>query len=906
MRITGFTQTPFVSHGDENMVYMSVADWDRCNPFTLTLRAEGKTLLTKKLFAEEFSLMLPRFEKDTPVETEITPFEDLPVRQSFLLRPCRELNISLIYSSHEDLGYCAYVDKLHRESYEYLLKAMELCEKHGGFRYMIEHFWWLDAFDTYATEEEKQRLKKLFAEEKIELNAIHSGVHTSWSNSEQLVREVYFSTLKARELYGACPRCAIYTDISGMSRACINARKSMGIRYMGALANPWRAGDPEPSIPPLFWWQDESGKNRVLFWYQRSYRPTGLGWVWCDTMRQYPQGEFVFDETKALRTEKWVTEQFRELYGYGFTHFPVSFYDDRELPTTMLLTVCDEMNRRWKFPRFSLDLPSRVMERIEKETGHLLPTLSGEITDQWADFATIAPAYLKQKRNAARALYDAELLSALGDRKREKDIFDRAVFDMCSFDEHCWATSSKHPQEMHRSNIQKVKKDTAENSFRSLCAVVEKYAGKAKAEGISVINTLPRPRKSRLTVEKDGFVPQNLRHQILPSGKTVTEEIEFSAMGVKKFPACRPASPSRLIPDGGFETEYYRVTLDRSAEKIAHIIEKSTGRELFDGDARFEPGQFIYAYSEQKDAPPSGIEVPKKQGLELYEGDVAYVVRLKGYEEQSGAETLADFIFYKTGKTVDAELSYKNATGLLGDFYDRYKKNYFFAFPFKVDSPRFFTETQLGERDEEKDYIPLNPRDFTVAQNYVRAENGRDGSGIALYSRDMPVFHLGQIKYNRFSKDFSESLGHVYLYASSNRCNNLIYRSPKDCHGEFSFSILPYGSASEVAQWSENVDRELLTGSMDSLAPVGVDRQNLRLVCLKQAEDGSGDLIFRFTETQNTATTATLTLPFEPEAAFLATNNEHPTGKLCISGNSVTFFSEPSSYTTVRISRPAK
>ena len=147
---------------------------------------------------------------------------------------------------------------------------------------------------------------------------------------------------------------------------------------------------------------------------------------------------------------------------------------------------------------------------------------------------------------------------------------------------------------------------------------------------------------------------------------------------------------------------------------------------------------------------------------------------------------------------------------------------------------------------------------------------------------------------------------HVYLYASSNRCNNLIYRSPRDCHGEFSFSILPYCSPSEVAPWSESADRELLTGSISSLAPVGVDRQNLRLVCLKQAEDGSGDLIFRFTETQNTATTATLTLPFEPEAAFLATNNEHPTGKLCISGNSVTFFSEPSSYTTVRISRPAK
>ena len=136
---------------------------------------------------------------------------------------------------------------------------MELCQMHAGFKYMIEHYWWLDAFDAYATEAEKELLKTLMQEKRIDLNAVHSGVHTSWANSEQLVRSMYFGTRDAKEKYGISPKCAFFVDISGANWSVVNAYAKMGIKYVGFFPNNFRNCQQNKNIPPLFWWEDKSG-----------------------------------------------------------------------------------------------------------------------------------------------------------------------------------------------------------------------------------------------------------------------------------------------------------------------------------------------------------------------------------------------------------------------------------------------------------------------------------------------------------------------------------------------------------------------------------------------------------------------------------------------------------------------
>lgn len=907
MRIADFQQTPFISHSNQNLVYVQVSDWDLCNPYQAQVTVAGEIICSKKVFAPAFSLMLPVFETETVCTVQIAPFEDTPIENNYVLKPQKHWQIMLLYSAHEDLGYCGYVEKLPKELYLALKKAMELCDRHPGFRYMIEHFWWLDSFDRYASEEEKEQLRRLIREKKIELNAIHSGTHTSWSNAEQLVREMYFSCFDAAEKYGAKPTCTIYSDISGISWPAVNVRAGMGIRYMGVLANSWRCGEENKSIPPFFWWKDQSGENKVLFWHQRYYRAYGLNEIWCDTQRQYAEGEFYFDTGKALKTEKWFADKLSALSDYDYDVLPLSFYDDREIPTTMLLTVCEEMNKRWKYPVFSMEIPSAALGKVAERGGDSIPVYSGDITDQWADFATISPALTSMKRDVMRKFYDAELLAALRSAACGTPYPDKAfsdvVWKLCCFDEHCWATSSKHPQKMHRSNIEQVKRKPIEEAHAFLVEQLDRLCGTPATEALSIINTIPRKRNSGLRLNEGMPIPAGISHQILPDGSTVTAPICFDGIQSKRFPAAHPVSDSVLIYADRIETDHYSVRFHTNTQKLLSIVDKESGHELLDLNARFEFGQFIYTYSEDKLQPASGFEVPKKLTFELYDGELAYVLVQKGYEEQSGAETSAQIIFYKHEKNIDIDLSFKNALGLIGDYYDRYKKNYFFALPFALSSPAFFTELQAGEKNEETDVLPHNARDFTVTQNWIAAEE--NGFGIAVHSTDMPVFHLGRIKYNCFEKECREEHGHFYLYASSNRSNNLIYTAPEQCCAGYRLSVLPYTGSHKtvIPVWSNEKEHALLPGTavLPDSGAITVDRKNARLVALKKAETDGNALILRFVETEGCAADCTLRLFFEPEKAMYTTADERELAPIECCGRTVPFRLSPYSYTTLKI-----
>lgn len=906
MRISSFLQTPFISHEDKNMVYISVEDWDLCNPYCVDIFVDGNLVYSEKIFALELSAMIPCYSSEHMCIVRLTPFEDLPVESEHIIFPQKHWKIPLLYSSHEDLGYCAYIEKLHYECYEYLKKAIELCLKHKGFKYMVEHFWWLDAFDTYASSEEKQVLKELIAKNKIEINAIHSGVHTSWADSEQLVRQMYFGCIEAKEKYGASPKCVFYTDISGATSSIINAYSQMGIKYVGLLANSFRNSNENEKIPPIFWWKEKTGENKLLLWQQRSYRAHGLSDVWCDTKRQYPEGEFFFDTTKRIKTEKWFSEKISKLdRSVGHDILPISFYDDREMPTTMLLTVCEEMNRAWKYPSFYIETPSVFMEEIEKSYGDKLPVLVGEISDQWADFATIAPNMMAKKRKAMRLCYDVEILSALGSlkgiSKYKKNVFRDVYFGLSEFDEHCWATSSKHPQAMHRHNLQRVKREPIDKAYKELNELLNESFPVADNEKLSVISTLPTHVKSHIRVNSTNYIPK-LKHQILPDNTVVTETIELSGVEIKPLDGIIPYAQSNKVDIESFETDYYHVCVNKQTKKIVSILDKLSGRECIDRTARYELGQFIYVNSEKKDTPNLSYEVPKKKDFDIYEGEVAYVIVQSGYEEQSGAITKAQFIFYKHEREIDVDLSYENALGLIGDFYDRYKKNYFFALPFKISKPEFYTELAVGEKNEKEDIIPLNANDFTIVQNWLAVEN-KDG-GIAVYTRDMPVFHLGSIRYNSFKTDFNESQSHVYLYASSNRCNNLLYTSPSECSAKYHLSILPYvGKHSEIVPpWSNKMNTApIICKRLDFEGKLlSLSNENVRLTSIKVAENSNNALIIRLIETAGKEQKCEIELPFEPKFVMYASNDEVELEKANYVGNKISVKCSPYSYTTIK------
>ena len=148
------------------------------------------------------------------------------------------------------------------------------------------------------------------------------------------------------------------------------------------------------------------------------------------------------------------------------------------------------------------------------------------------------------------------------------------------------------------------------------------------------------------------------------------------------------------------------------------------------------------------------------------------------------------------------ELRFSNAVGLMGDFYDRYKKNIFFAFPFDVDDHEFYTLLAGGRAHSTGEKIRICPMDFTIVEEWLAVE-GEDGV-IGIRSEDMPVFHLSQINYNRFLKSPEYPKSHVYLYAASNRTNNLNFCTPEDCCGTYHLTILMQNVVFLIMQLIDN------------------------------------------------------------------------------------------------------
>jgi hypothetical protein len=449
---------------------------------------------------------------------------------------------------------------------------------------------------------------------------------------------------------------------------------------------------------------------------------------------------------------------------------------------------------------------------------------------------------------------------------------------------------------MHRFNLTYVKKHSAE---KALGLAEEKLVTAIGKPGnvIGLYNPLPFSRKDPLRLTAD-IIPDGIAVQ-RAGDRIITEPLSFDSMEMKKFAKRSLPLPKPKSAPYSFETDFYRVSADTAASRIRSIYDKIHGRELLDPVSPFALGEYVYVVTEGKSDNNLSYEISKSRGFTVEEGDVAFIVTRRGYEEQSGADVLTRFIFYKHVPDIDVELCYTNAVGLMGDFYDRYKKNVFFAFPFAVTDHRFFTQLAGGRAHSVDEKMEICPMDFTVIEEWLAVE-GENG-GIGIRSADMPVFHLSQINYNRFLSEPDFPRPHLYLYAASNRTNNLNLRTPGDCCGVYRLTVLPYAGHCEdtLPQWSRALAQPVLCGDSRVLPRLLLDAE-LRLMSCRA--DGEHSLLLRFAEESGKAReNVKLTLPFAPTRAMRTTLNGTETEALRTDGSDVFFPISGGEYCTVRV-----
>ena len=127
MYIEQFTQTQIVTREGLKVVKFAVGGGDGCNKNQVELRIGDQVVLEKAAFMDRsVTLHLPAVTERCRCAVRVWPFRENPIQRSYWLEPVKKLTVGLLSSSHEDLGYCGYVNTLGAECADYLVKALDI------------------------------------------------------------------------------------------------------------------------------------------------------------------------------------------------------------------------------------------------------------------------------------------------------------------------------------------------------------------------------------------------------------------------------------------------------------------------------------------------------------------------------------------------------------------------------------------------------------------------------------------------------------------------------------------------------------------------------------------------------------------------------------------------------------
>ena len=179
---------PLLTHDGLRKVRVQLTDGD-ADGCRLVILDQDRLLLELACLALSLTLFLPDADPGAPqaLVFRLVRGNEVLDEQTVAWQPAKRWQVPLVLSSHEDLGYVEYANRLPRVNAGYLDRAMRLAAKSDPdlpFRYLIEHAAWLFDYADNRPPEAMQPLQEAFGKGVFELVGIHSGVHTHWHSTE--------------------------------------------------------------------------------------------------------------------------------------------------------------------------------------------------------------------------------------------------------------------------------------------------------------------------------------------------------------------------------------------------------------------------------------------------------------------------------------------------------------------------------------------------------------------------------------------------------------------------------------------------------------------------------------------------------------------------------------------------
>ena len=890
-------------------------------------------------------------------------------------QPRKHWTIYLVPITHHDLGYTDTIENVMKRYEGFYDDIVRFCDQtndwpeEAKYRYTVEGTWSLQHYVATRPKEAVDKLSEYVKQGRIEIGALFGNEIDSLCGHEELIRLMYPS-FRLKRHYGGQINVGSITDVPGLAWALPSMLAGAGVRYFFA------------GLPTYF----EEGRNDIhTFWDEaavmRHGRPDAFRWQGPDgqTVLVYYQGSYGFFDRPVVEAARFRTlgpdsyeEVMKVLPGMldemerNGSPFDVARYIhngvDNFPPDLKISSVVRHWNEKWAYPKLVVATNSMFFQALEKQCTDVR-TFRGELPH--TDY--VVGAISTAKETAVNRLTHDRLLSAekaatvaslvsgyTYPAGRISQAYDNALL----YDEHTWgkAYPAGESQDLAWNEKSLFAYKAAGLAEDVLSESIERLASKVQLEQpqrhLVVFNLLGFDRTDvvRVTrfrqdepfdlidnetgrkvayqlVELDGpLAPTPYAPQRWARGQFEKHELfdlvfaaaNVPSMGYKTY---RLAPRDAKAADGSgihagqntLENSFFKVTLDPRTGAIASIYDKELSRELVDPRAPDKLNQFVAKWVQTgKREGPSAVSIRAGQNGPVYASLIS---------QSSGPgcpQIIQEVTLYEGIKRIDfSNRLLKGSTPLL---------EIYFAFPFKVDEPKFRFEGVNSVIEPLKDQFPGSNTNYYAVQHWATVSN--QGVGITLSSVESHLLEFGglwpcyvsQAHHGVTPPGFGEPFvksdqlrnGYIYAFVLDNNFRTN-FQPVQQADILFRYSLTSgegqrANSANRNFGWAIHnpligvVEKGGRTGPLgDRTSFCRLDLSNVMLLTLKQAEDGHG-VVVRLIETDGKQGTVTLTMPTVAiEKAWQTNLVEEDQAGLESTDHSVTVPVRPFGISTVRL-----
>lgn len=834
----------------------------------------------------------------------------------------RKWTVAFFPHSHQDIGYTHRQNDVMKLQWRNLERAIELAERTrhypqgAKYKWNTEATWSIKGYlDQYAGSPKAQRVIEAIKNGDICVDASIGSQLTGISRQEELMH--YFDDAHLIEKMTGIPcTTSMMSDVPGQTWGLVTAMAQNGIKYYSPGPNyvPFygKIGNDRAAAMHIDWgdrpfyWQSQSGTDKVLVWEAGR----GYSWFhgWLAGRLSVCGVEPIWEYLQELETDR---------FPYNTCYLRYTVHGDNGPPDELMPDVIKEWNEKYDSPHFCISTSREFFEAFEQEYGNILPTYAGDMTPTWEDGAASTAYETAMNRMSAARLASTGILWCMYGNANNfpHNSFNEAWKNVSLFSEHTWgaAGSGQEPNSRFTKDLWSGKKMFADSAHIQSTRLFNKsIPTKNDGRYIHVANTTSWMRTDAVVF--DGPFDTTCEYLIDHEGNNIDIQrlhdgrFTFIAKDVPPLSSVVykiVKSTKRRNTEKSHDSMAYSADiLDNGLVRVKIESQNGTIKSLKIPGDDFEyvayEGLNMYHYSGHRSVNPV-TSSPVRSITLVDNGPVRATLQI--VSDAPGCDSLIRYIsLYRGLQRVDIE-NVLEKQDILN------KENVRFVFPFNFPHPDLSIDLPMSEMHPEREQLSGVNKHYYSIQNALSVSDLEHG--VCLTSVDAPFVEFGSTSGEDYRLNPRHGYGWwrmaqlspvVYSWVMTNTWGTN-YKASQGGRTTFHYTIEP-ANPHDLCLKQRGQEREhpLVTFRSDKDTPA---RQLFRLTGnhkiavsgITQAKDGSGYIIRLHNMDKETAHTSMVWGSIQAENVARCDWRETPLSQI----NPSDIWLKPYEYTMIKV-----